>query len=121
MPGISNIALSAQKLANNQWKLTVTYTANFSQFEVNNFIFRDGFEIWEEDTSDDDKITGLVGGGTFKPSSTQVRRQLVYEISGDSLDTELGGEEIYALVKLRTFDIETNWTQKKSQVINLSP
>jgi hypothetical protein len=121
MAGISNIKLSAQQLSSSTWKLTVNYTATFSQFEVNNFTFRDGFEIWEEDTSDDDKITGLVGGSSFKPSSTQVQRTLVYQISGDSLDTELGAEEIYVIVQLWTNDISTTPVRKKSGIINISP
>ena len=121
MAGISNINLSVQQLADNKWKFTVTYIASFSQFEVNNFTFRDGFEIWEDDTAVDDKITGLVAGSTFKPTTTQVRRTLVHEISGDALDTELGAEEIYVRVKLRAVDINTPWIEKNSKIINLAP
>ena len=121
MAAINNINLSVQQLSGNKWKFTVTYIASFSQFEVNNFTFRDGFEIWEDDTSVDDKITGLVGGSTFKPTNTQVLRTLVYEISGDSLDTELGAEEIYVRVKLRAVDINTSGIEKNSKAINLSP
>ena len=49
MADISNIRLAAQKATSggNTWKLTVTYDAIFSPFEIANFTYRDGFVVWE--------------------------------------------------------------------------
>ena len=56
MASITNVVLSATKStgAGNTWKLTVTYDAVFSKFELDNFNFRDGFVVWEDDIFSDD-------------------------------------------------------------------
>jgi hypothetical protein len=122
MAFITNIALSATKVtgAGDSWRLTVTYDAVFSKFEIDNFTFRDGFVVWEEDPVDDDKLTGVVGVSVFNPSASPTRRTLTTTISGDTLDTELGQEEIYTVVRLRNLDLNILW-QKKSSVLTLSP
>jgi len=108
---IGPLSLSAQQLSSNKWRLTVRYTATFSPQEVNppptglNFTFRDSFQIWEDDPVNDDQITGWVGVSSFNPSSTSVTRTLSHDISGDDLDTELGGEEIKVKVRLRNVDL----------------
>src|SRR5262249_19765659 len=101
-------SLSAQQLSSNKWRLTAKYTATFSQQEVNpplNFVFRDAFQIWEDDPVDDDQITGWVAVSNFNPSGTSVARTLTHDISGDDLDTELGGEEIKVGVRLRNVSL----------------
>ena len=121
MPGISNIQLSAQQLSSNKWKLTAKYRATFSQFEVTNFNFRDSFQIWDDDPVDDDMVTGSRDVATFNPSSTTVQRTKSTEVSGDALDTELGGEEIYVKIRLSNIDLNTPPVEKKSGNINLAP
>jgi hypothetical protein len=121
MAAISNIRLSAEKLNKKRWKLTVNYDANFSEFEVANFSFYDGFEIWEDDPSSDDQITLLVSQSQFKPSSTLVQRELVHEISSRELNTEIGAEEIYVKVKLWTEDINSHPVEEHSRVIEIAP
>lgn len=121
MPGISNIQLSAQKLSANKWKLTATYKATFSAFEVANFNFRDSMQVWEDDPVDDDMVTGSRDIKTFNPSATTVTRTKSTEVSGDALDTELGGEEIYVKIRLANIDLNTPPVEKKSGNINLAP
>jgi hypothetical protein len=105
---IGPISLSAQQLSSNKWRLTAKYTATFSPQEVSpplNFDFRDAFQIWEDDPVNDDQITGWVAVSNFNPSSTSVARTLMHDITGDDLDTELGGEEIKVRVRLRNVSL----------------
>jgi hypothetical protein len=120
---IKNIQVSVEQPSNNLWRFTVFYDVAFTQFEVDNFTFLEGFEIWEDDNFNDDKVTRLVGKVQFKPSKTQEsKRKLVAEVSGSTLDTELGAEEIYVKVKVQNISIPgTIPFEKNSQVINLAP
>ena len=120
---ISNIKVSVEQPSSNLWRFTVLYDATFSQFEVDNFTFLEGFEIWEEDTFKDDQVTKLVGKVRFKPSKTQeLQRKLVGEVSGSALDTELGAEEIYVKVKVENLTVPGLLAAvKNSKVINLAP
>jgi hypothetical protein len=124
MASITNISLSATKVtgAGNNWDVTVRYNANFSTFEwqTGNFTFRDGFVLWEEDPIWDDKLTGVVAVSTFNPNAAVVTRTLTHRISGSTLNTEWGQEELYARVRLRNVDLNILYT-KKSSTLNLSP
>jgi hypothetical protein len=122
MATIKNIKLSATKTsgAGDTWRLTVTYDAVFSKFEVENFNFRDGFVVWEDDIFSDDQLTGVVGISVFNPTTTTVKRTMTATISGDTLDTELGQEELYVVVRLRNLDLNILQT-KKSANLSLSP
>jgi hypothetical protein len=122
MASITNIVFSATKstTSGDNWKLTVTYDAVFSAFELANFTFRDGFEVWEDDPINDDKLTGVVAVSTFNPSVSPTRRTLTTTISGDTLDTELGQEELYTIVRLRNLDLNVLQT-KKSNILQLKP
>lgn len=121
---ITNIKpISAQKIGTN-WKLTVKYTATFSKDEAttHNYTFRDSLSIREEDdTSGDDVVTGFVGAGNFNPSGLSVQRTLVANVNEEDLDTELGGEEIYAKIRLRNFTTGGVALHKNTAVINLAP
>jgi hypothetical protein len=120
---ISNIKVSVEQPSSNLWRFTVLYDATFSQFEVDNFTFLEGFEIWEEDTFDDDQVTRLVGKVQFNPSKIQeLKRKLVAEVSGTTLDTELGAEEIYVKVKVENLTVPGLLPAvKNSKTINLAP
>lgn len=121
---ITNIQpLSAQKVGSN-WKLTVKYTATFNNDEatVHNYTFRDSFSVREEDdTSGDDVVTGFVAASNFNPSGLSVHRTLVATVSGEDLDTELGGEEIYAKIRLRNFTTGGVAMHRNTAIINLAP
>jgi hypothetical protein len=119
---ISNIRVSVEQPSSNWWKFTVLYDVSFTQFEVDNFTFSEGFEIWEDDDLSDDQLTKIVGKGQFKPSQTQEsQRKLVAEVSGDTLNTESGAEEIYVKVKLENLGIPQLKYERKSGIINLAP
>ena len=122
MPNITSIQPpTAQKLAGNQWRLSVTYTATFSAFEVANFNFRDAIQVWEDDPFDDDKLTGWRNDANFNPGAASVVRTKTTTVSGDTLDTELGGEEIFMKIRLYNVDLNTPPVVKSSGNINLAP
>jgi len=121
---ITNIGpLTASKVGNT-WTLRVKYTATFTNQEKDpplNYVFRDSVQIWEDDPFSDDQITGWVGASNFNPSENSVVRNLTAVVNGDDLDTELGGEEIYARIRLRNFTTGGVPLVKKTGVINLAP
>jgi len=121
---ITNIGpLTASKVGNT-WTLKVKYTATFTNQEKDpplNYVFRDSVQIWEDDPFSDDQITGWVGASNFNPSENAVVRTLTAVVNGDDLDTELGGEEIYARIRLRNFTTGGVPLVKKTGVINLAP
>jgi hypothetical protein len=121
---ITNIGpLTASKVGNT-WTLRVKYTATFTNQEKDpplNYVFRDSVQIWEDDPFSDDQITGWVGASNFNPSENAVARTLTAVVNGDDLDTELGGEEIYARIRLRNFTTGGVPLVKKTGVINLAP
>ncbi|HAA27238.1 MAG TPA: hypothetical protein DCE56_05595 [Cyanobacteria bacterium UBA8553] len=114
--------LSVQQLSSNNWKLSVTYEANFSAQEVQQqFQYRDSFVVREDDNFNDDKLTGPLSVGTFKPSAQTVKRTLTTEIKGDTLNTEPGAEEIYVDIHLENLDLNVKFPTKSSNSISISP
>lgn len=125
MASITNIRLSATKVtgAGNNWDVTVKYDAHFSQYEhqTANFRFRDGFVLWESDrVTRDDQLTGVVAVSVFNPNAAVVTRTLTHRIDADTLDTEWGREELYAIVRLRNIDLDVLYTGR-SPILKLSP
>ena len=121
---ITNIQPITVSQSGSLWTLRVTYTATFTDQEKNpplNYTFRDSIQIWESDTFSDDQITGWVTASNFNPSTNSVQRTLTTVVKGDDLDTELGGEEIYAKIQLRNFTTGGVPQVKKTAIINLSP
>ena len=121
---ITNIQPLTASRSGNVWTLKATYTATFTDQEKNpplNYIFRDAIQIRESDAIKDDNITGLVSASNFNPTTNSVQRTLTAVVNGDDLDTELGGEEIYAKIQLRNFTTGGNPVVRKTAVINLSP
>ena len=113
---------SVQQLSSNNWKLIVTYEANFSDEEVKEqYNFRDSFGIREDDSVYDDKLPGPHGVGTFKPSAKTVKRTLTTEVKGDVLNTEAGAEEIYVVIYLENLDLNVKFPTKNSDTISISP
>lgn len=120
MATITNAKLTLTKGAGPNWTARVTYTAKFSQFEVNNFNFRDGFVLWEDDPFNDDQITGVVGVSVFNPNTMSVTRTLSAVVNQDDLDTEIGQEEIYAKVRLRNLELNILY-HGTSDTVHVSP
>ena len=103
---ITNIQPISASKSGNTWTLRVTYTATFTNQEKDaplNYTFRDSIRIMEDDPFDDDNVTGWVSATNFNPGANSLVRHLAAVVNGDDLDTELGGEEIYAKVRLRNF------------------
>jgi hypothetical protein len=122
MPTINNIVLSATKRTNtgNSWEIAVDYNATFSAVEVGER-FKDGFILWEEDPIRDDKLSTLVGGGDITPRNAgTVPRRLSARFSGNTLNTEIGEEELYAVVHLQNVDRGTE-IKGKSPILKLDP
>lgn len=122
---ITNIQPIKVTQSGNTWTLKVTYTATFTNQEKDpplNYTFRDSIQIWEDDTSSpDDRITGWVSASNFNPSQNSVQRTLAAVVNGDDLDTELGGEEIYAKIQLRNFTTGGVPMIRNTPTINLAP
>ena len=121
---ITGQTISAQKLSGNTWRSTVKYTATFTAQEVNqplNYTFRDAIQIWEWDDVDHDQVTGWANATNFNPGATSVSRTKVVDVNGDDLDTELGGEEIRAKVRLRNFTTGGVPQHKYTSIIPLAP
>lgn len=121
---ITNIKPISVTKSGNTWTLKVTYTATFTNQEKDpplNYTFRDSIQIWEWDRFGDDQITGWVSARNFNPSTNSVERTLTAVVNGDDLDTELGGEEIYAKIKLRNFTTGGVPLIKTTATINLNP
>ncbi len=121
---ITNVQPIVASQSGNIWTLKATYTATFTDQEKNpplNYTFRDSFQIWESDTFEDDQITGSVSASNFNPSTNSVQRTLTAVVNGNDLDTELGGEEIYAKIQLRNFTTGGVSIVKKTPVVNLAP
>jgi hypothetical protein len=91
--------------SDNQWEIRVEYAATFDAGDLGKN-FREGFLLFElDDTSADDKLTpSVVGVQEFVATDTTMFRTMRTLISGDVLDTELGGEELYAVARLRHLD-----------------
>lgn len=111
----------------NTYSLNVIYQVKFDPFEIANFKFREGFVLWEEDdTSSDDMLTGVVSVKEFAPKDLLLSQDLIatrtltFTISGDVLDTELGGEELYAMVRLRNLNLNILF-EKRSTTLPLAP
>ena len=124
---ITNIQPISASKSGNTWTLRVTYTATFTNQERNpplNYTFRDSMRIMESDGlfgGDDDVITGWVSASNFNPDQNSVTRTLTAVVNGNDLDTELGGEEIYARVQLRNFTTGGVALVRKTSIINLAP
>jgi hypothetical protein len=122
MANIRNIVTRAEKdtTTPDTWKITALY-----DFEVNDdelklgFKYKDCFEVWEDDTFNDDKLTKKVSGSVFKPSGNLTKRTLTASISNGKLNTELMGEEIYVKVYLENSTIDFAYPPKRSSNLYL--
>jgi hypothetical protein len=122
MANIRNIVTRAEKdtTTPDTWKITALY-----DFEVNDdelklgFEYKDCFEVWEDDTFNDDKLTKKVSCSVFKPSANLTRRTLTTKISNGKLNTELMGEEIYVKVYLENSTLNFAYPPKRSSNLYL--
>jgi hypothetical protein len=121
---ITNIQPLSVSQSGNTWTLRVIYTATFTNQEKDaplNYTFRDSIQIMESDTFNDDNVTGWVAASNFNPSANSVQRTLTTVVNGNDLDTELGGEEVYAKIQIRNFTTGGVPLVRKTSIINLSP
>ena len=107
--------------SNNLWEIRVEYGATFDNDDIGKN-FREGFVLFEQDdTSADDNLTQVVVGlQEFEATQPTMFRTMRHLIDGDTLDTELGAEEIYAKARLRRLD-NNKLTTKDSQVLPIAP
>lgn len=100
------------------WTLEITADEAFLLEEVGQE-FEDWVTLWEWDDSDHDFIDNQEVR-RFKLQSVQKRRSWAWEIDGEVLDTELGGEEIRAQIFLR--NVATGATiNKVTPLLQISP
>jgi hypothetical protein len=117
------------------WNLTLEWTCVFFSSEVLNHKWGTNWTLKEHDsTSADDLVTGTVepnvhsatsATATFIPSQKANPRTVKFTHTRtwdpDDLDTELGGEELYASVRLKDFTLMTPSLEEWSYELPLSP
>jgi hypothetical protein len=105
MASIKRPVLLAPRLDENRdWIFTVEYTAVFELTEVGANA-SDRIALFERDiTSADDRLTdGFVNRQDFfvgQPFGGEIPRSKLLKMKDRDISTELGGEEIYAIVEL---------------------
>jgi hypothetical protein len=143
--GAARPELSAKRVGN-WYDLTLVWTCVFTP-DVVNHKFGTNWTLMEQDrciinsgqvcppvTSPDDVVSATVepnlhsatsGTNTFIPSQSSNPRAVSFTHTrtwhADDLDTELGGEEIYASVRLKDFTLMTPSFIRFSDVLPLSP
>jgi hypothetical protein len=129
----TNPVLSGTKVGS-WWNLTLEWACVFAP-ELVNHKFGTNWTLMEDDsTSADDLITGTVaphvqsatsGTATFIPSQhanpTAIEFTHTRTWHEDDLDTELGEEELYAVVRLKDFTLMTPSYIRNSLYLNISP
>ncbi|AIR96180.1 hypothetical protein [Streptomyces glaucescens] len=116
---VTPTSFTAQQSGSN-WTITFSRDLSFSAFEVRNqFPFQGWAELWEQDESDDDFIS-RTRVSNITPSSGGLTQTATFRPTSSQLDTELGGEEIYAKAFLK--NLETGQVfQVASHRIQISP
>jgi hypothetical protein len=103
------------------WKLTVHWTETYSAQEISSgFEFEDWITFWEWDDSDHDHILNSAVD-RFRPTSVRHNWDWEFNIPGDKLDTELGGEEIRAQVFLRNKTTSSSPIHRFTPILQISP
>jgi hypothetical protein len=102
--------------SNRDYRFTVKYSASFDPGELNDS-FKEFVRLREEDTSDHDFLTvQQPAGNTFVPTTANTQpdnrpghggmrflnRTANFEMTKDAADTELGHEEIFGEIWLRS-------------------
>jgi hypothetical protein len=98
--------ISVARTSGPNFIFNVSYTANFTQADRG---FPEGFAesmaLFESDrgsfTGGDNEHYLNMPIRTFRPTSEQETHTFTFTLDSDALDTELGGEEIFARVHLR--------------------
>jgi hypothetical protein len=122
MANIRNIVTRAEKdtTTGDTWKITALYDCEVNDEELRlGLKYKDCFEVWEDDTFNDDKLTKKVSCSVFKPSANLTKRTLTASISSGKLNTELMGEEIYVKVYLENDTLNLPYPPKRSSNLYL--
>ena len=124
MAHIGNTSISVSPIADG-FQFTVRYEALFSPEEVQSASeFADSLAIMEDDRGarfgGSDDLIQNEPIRSFFADSLLMDRQWVVRISRNKLDTEAGGEEIYAVVHFRPVDATQSQTKETAR-IDLAP
>jgi hypothetical protein len=126
MVALGNAGLSGSQ-AGEHWTLTVTFDVQFNPGELGqNFVYGDRIDFYEHDsglTFGDDHLGGLAEEQFTKPAGggNTLARRAVRSFHEDTLDTEWGGEEIYAVIKVRNVTTSGAFVELRTPRLNISP
>jgi hypothetical protein len=105
------------------WNIRITYTLRFEAAECSGPTeFEDSVRLREEDdTSADDVITNWATPFVFNPIQEFEPVEWTYNsMTPESLDTELGAEEIYGQVWVRNRST-SQAVQSNTQILSIAP
>ena len=125
-PGVNmqleNPRISAMALPNNHFTIVISAIEVFTQDELNqNFEFEDRAEVWEWDDSDHDHLANF-SPIRWRPASLREFMEWTWSnIPGDTLDTELGGEEIRAKIYLKNVTSSSPSVVVHTPILPMSP
>lgn len=121
---IINPSLSARRLSDELWELTVRYTITFTTQELTppfDFAFQDAVRIWAWDSHAHDVVTGWLRYEHFCPIATSVNRAKVVRVTDDTLDTDLGGDDVRAQIRLHNTSISGLPVERFTPILPLLP
>ncbi|CAM5654849.1 hypothetical protein SAVIM40S_03113 [Streptomyces avidinii] len=100
------------------WDMKVDYNLNFTRFDqTNQFQFQSWCDIWEQDSDDDDLVKR---GRHANINAVNQSRTATFSVRSSDIDTELGGEEIYARCFVRNMETGTQPSSYSTR-IQISP
>lgn len=102
MAAIGNPAITGNAMPHDSsvWSFTVTYTAHFTDNELN-AEFDDAARLWENDGGNNERRTEYTPTTRFKATSRSIDRQIPITVGTGQLSTEIGDEEIFGQIWLR--------------------
>jgi hypothetical protein len=119
MAAITNVQQpTAQKLDVAIWRLSVTYTATFSAFEVANYHFQDDMQLWEADPAKGQQLTDWRNDTYFNPASESVVRTKTIVVREAALATEEGPQEIYIKIRIYNFNLN-EFIERDSPILRI--
>ena len=119
---ITNISPLRVQQNGNIWTFDADYTVTFRSDEIGgHFTFVDNAQLREEDDGADDVVVPWRGERPWKPTATKEHRSWRIRVSGDAVDTEWGGEEIYMQIGLRNVTTGSPGIVRRSPIVQVSP
>ncbi|MBT2408768.1 MULTISPECIES: hypothetical protein [unclassified Streptomyces] len=100
--------------AGDRWTISIGYSLSFTAFETRNqFPFETWVDLWEQDSDDDDLV---LRGKHVSTSASSQSRTATFRTNSDTLDTELGAEEIYARAFVKNLETGQVFQQSSLRV-----